>query len=146
MTSRRNVRFYVETPQGSLLKLVVLPILDPKSARFPYRNFALPHCAGWGSEIGGDYISSKTKGPGEEGAPGKFRLRNWPISSADFPMTPMEGTDHFGPFWERRLLGQSPAGPSSPGSSALLLAWPPLQSLAVKKNIFLRKFWAVINF
>ena len=23
----------------------------------------------------------------------KFRLRNWPISSADFPMTPMEGTD-----------------------------------------------------
>ena len=29
----------------------------------------------------------------------KFRLRNWPISSADFPMTPMEGTEHhFGPF------------------------------------------------
>ena len=29
----------------------------------------------------------------------KFRLRNWPISSEDFPMTPMEGTvQHFGPF------------------------------------------------
>ena len=30
----------------------------------------------------------------------KFSLRNWPISSADFPMTPMEGTEHrfFGPF------------------------------------------------
>ena len=29
----------------------------------------------------------------------KFHLRNWPISSADFPMTPMEGTEHhFGPF------------------------------------------------
>ena len=28
----------------------------------------------------------------------KFRLRNWPISSADFPMTPMEGRDR-GTFW-----------------------------------------------
>ena len=37
-------------------------------------------------------ISSKTKGPGEKGAP-------WPISSADLPMTPVEGTEHhFGPF------------------------------------------------
>ena len=28
-----------------------------------------------------------------------FRLRNWPISSAAFPVTPMEGTDTvFGPF------------------------------------------------
>ena len=27
-----------------------------------------------------------------------------------------------------------------------LLAWPPLQSLAVKKNFFLCKFWAVKNF
>ena len=34
------------------------------------------------------------EGPGEKGAPEiiqKFGLRNWPISSADFPMTPMEG-------------------------------------------------------
>ena len=30
----------------------------------------------------------------------KFRLRNWPISSANFPMTPMEGTQHhFRPLW-----------------------------------------------
>ena len=29
----------------------------------------------------------------------KSRLRNWPISSADFPMNPMEETEHhFGPF------------------------------------------------
>ena len=28
----------------------------------------------------------------------KFRLRKWPISSADFPMTPLERT---GPFWEK---------------------------------------------
>ena len=29
----------------------------------------------------------------------EFRLKNWPISSAVFPMTPMEGTEHhFGPF------------------------------------------------
>ena len=27
-----------------------------------------------------------------------------------------------------------------------MLAWPPLQSLAVKKNFFLCKFWAVKNF
>ena len=37
------------------------------------------------------------KGPSE--ITQKFRLRNWPISSADFPMTPIEGTEHhFGPF------------------------------------------------
>ena len=29
----------------------------------------------------------------------KFRLRKWPISTADFPMSPMEKTEHhFGPF------------------------------------------------
>ena len=36
-------------------------------------------------------------GPGEEGAPRSHpRLRNWPISSAAFPMTPgpMEGAEH----------------------------------------------------
>ena len=32
----------------------------------------------------------------------KFCLRKWPISSADFPMTPTERTEHhFGPFWEK---------------------------------------------
>ena len=41
----------------------------------------------------------KQNGPGERGAPEilqKFCLRNWPILSADFPMTPMEGTDRAG--------------------------------------------------
>ena len=29
----------------------------------------------------------------------KFRLRNWPVASAEIPMTPMEGTKrHLGPF------------------------------------------------
>ena len=41
----------------------------------------------------------------------KFRLRNWPISSVDFPMTPMEGTErHFGPFWEKDF-GAISSGP-----------------------------------
>ena len=46
--------------------------------------------------------SSKPKGPGEKGAPRNHPeslcLRNGLISSADFPMTPMEGTDTFWPF------------------------------------------------
>ena len=65
-------------------------------------------------------VSNKTKGPGEKGAPRnhlqKFRLRKWPISSADFRMTPMERTDHhFGPFWEKDFGAIYPAAPSSPG-------------------------------
>ena len=44
-------------------------------------------------------VSSKTKGPGPEIIQ-KFRLRKWPISSADFPMTPMDRAEHhFGAFW-----------------------------------------------
>ena len=40
----------------------------------------------------------KQKGPGEQGA-----RRNHPeILPADFPMTPMERTEHhFGPFWDK---------------------------------------------
>ena len=45
-------------------------------------------------------FSSKPKGPGEEGARRNHSnflfLRKWPISSADFPMTPMEAG---GPFF-----------------------------------------------
>ena len=41
----------------------------------------------------------------------RFRLRKWPISSADFPMTPMERAEHhFGPFWEKDL-GAISGGP-----------------------------------
>ena len=70
-------------------------------------------------------ISSKPKGPGEKGAPTnhqqKLHLRNWPISSADFSMTPMEG--QLLPFLllRRRILGQYPAAPCSPGHFVLLL-------------------------
>ena len=56
------------------------------------------------------HVGNTPEGPGEKGAPRissqgppeiiqKSRLRNWPISSADFPMTPLKGTDTiFGPF------------------------------------------------
>ena len=51
-------------------------------------------------------ISSKVKGPGK-GPPEiiqKFCVRNWPISSAAFPMTHMEGTEqHFGPIQEQHF-------------------------------------------
>ena len=41
----------------------------------------------------------------------KFRVRKWPISSADFPMTPMERAEHHsGPFWEKDF-GATPGGP-----------------------------------
>ena len=75
-------------------------------------------------------ISSKTKGPGEEGAPRrnhqKFRLRNWPISSAAFPMTPLERSEHqcctILALFGRRILGLYPAAPGSPGPFGLLLS------------------------
>ena len=53
-------------------------------------------------------VSSKTKGPGEKGPPRdhpEFRLRNSPISSADFPMTPLEGTEHHFGLFRRSICG-----------------------------------------
>ena len=53
------------------------------------------------------YLFSAVKQRGRErkGPPEiiqKFRLRKWPILSADFPRAPMERTEHhFGPFWEK---------------------------------------------
>ena len=60
-------------------------------------------------------LSNKTKGPGEKGVPRnhqqRFRLRNRPISSADLPMTPMEGTEHhFAPF-QKKGIGATSGGP-----------------------------------
>ena len=51
----------------------------------------------------------------ERKGPQRFRLRNWPISSADFPMTPMEGTEHHFGLFRRRILGKYAAAPCSPG-------------------------------
>ena len=51
----------------------------------------------------------------------KFRLRKWPISSADFPMTPMGRTETVLALFGRRISGQYPAAPSSPGLFGLLL-------------------------
>ena len=49
------------------------------------------------------------KGPPEINQ--KYRLRKWPISSADFPMTPMERAEHyFGSFWEKEF-GTISGGP-----------------------------------
>ena len=51
------------------------------------------------------HLSAIKIGRERKGPPGiiqKCRLRNWPVLSADFPMTPMEGTEHhFGPFSEQ---------------------------------------------
>ena len=44
----------------------------------------------------------------------------------------------------RRSRGGPPSG--TWGQTHIWLAWLPLQSLAVKKNFFLCKFWAVENF
>ena len=56
------------------------------------------------------WLRFMSKGPPEEIIQ-KFRLSKWPISSADFPMTPMERTEHhFGPFWEKDL-GAISGGP-----------------------------------
>ena len=63
-------------------------------------------CGGWGCK----------KNPQEFS-----RLRNWPISSADFPMTPMEGTEHHLALFRRRIFGQHPAAPRSPGPFVSLL-------------------------
>ena len=50
-------------------------------------------------------IPVKQRGRERKGPPEiiqKFRLRKWPISSADFPMIPMERAEHhIGPFWEK---------------------------------------------
>ena len=51
----------------------------------------------------------------------RFRLRNWAISSADFAMTLMEGTDTILALFRRRIFGQYPAAPCSPGPFVLLL-------------------------
>ena len=53
----------------------------------------------------------------------------------------------FGPFLEDPRKGRDvPRFGSGRPRDRRLLAWPPLQSLAVKKNFFLCKFWAVKNF
>ena len=54
----------------------------------------------------------------------KLRVRNWPILSADFAMTPTEGTDTILALFRRRILGQYPAAPCSPGPFVLLLNIP----------------------
>ena len=41
----------------------------------------------------------------------KFRLRKWPISSADCPVTPMEEQSTILALFGRRILGQYPAAP-----------------------------------
>ena len=41
----------------------------------------------------------------------KFRLRNWPISSADVLMTPMEGTEHHSGLFLKKDFGAISGGP-----------------------------------
>ena len=66
------------------------------------------------NRTGSVFALPKQRGPGEEGPPEiiqKFRVRKSPISSAGFPMTPMERTEHhFGPCWEKDF-GATSGGP-----------------------------------
>ena len=65
------------------------------------------------------FLNSKTKGPGDIQ---KFRLRNWPISSADFSSTLLwKGQSIILALFRKRILGQYPAAPCSPGPFVLLL-------------------------
>ena len=108
------------------------------------------------------HFSSKTKGPGEKATPRnhpvisslrKFRLRKWPISSADFPLTPMEGTDTILALFRRRILGQH--SPCSPGPfvlpfeskllPAVLLLWR-IDFPKITVTVTVLKFFFRINF
>ena len=51
----------------------------------------------------------------------KFCLRKWPISNADFPMTPMEQSTLVA-LLERRMVGEYPAA-FAPGPFRLLLTY-----------------------
>ena len=86
----------------------------------PY--FEIPHCPN---------TSAVNKGAGRGRGPQKssteISSQKAAVSSADFPMTPMERTDHdFGPFG-RRIL-------SSPGPFVLLLNTDPNPTLSRKRG------------
>ena len=114
--------FEINSPQKKCLSVVNLDTTVPlrpqdytsnsKNEKCNKCNFGLIQS----EQIQGvSVISSKTKGPAAEGGPQKssqkFRHRKWPISSADFPLTPMERTEHhFGPFWEKEF-GAISGGP-----------------------------------
>ena len=71
-------------------------------------------------------LSSKTRGRERKGPPEiiqKCRLRKWPSSSADFPMTPVETTEHHcGPLWEKDF-GAISSGPFFSRPLVLLLSF-----------------------
>ena len=77
-----------------------------------------------GSSLSFALFGSQTKGRERKGPPEiiqKFRLRRWPISSADFLRLLCKEQSTILAFLGRRLLGQYPAAPSSPDPFALLL-------------------------
>ena len=56
---------------------------------------------------------------------------------------------NFGAFFVRKFVARKKSFVQNSlcrRATLTFLAWPPLQSLAVKKNFFLCKFWAVKNF
>ena len=78
----------------------------------------------WFAGATSDETESAVKQRGQErkGPPEiiqKFRLRKWPISSSEFPMTSLQSA--ILALFGRRILGQYPAAPSSPGPFVLLL-------------------------
>ena len=105
----------------------------------------------WGSRFlrngPGSSDSSEVKQSGRErkGLPEiiqKYRLRNWPISSTDFPMTPMEGTEHhFGPFGEKDF-GAMSGGPFFSQPLWLLLTETLLRFAVPEKQFRQLRFFA----
>ena len=63
-------------------------------------------------------------------------VRNWPISTVYFPMTPMEGTEHHLAHCRRRILGQYPAAPCSSGPFVVLLTNQKFQEGGIGKGVF----------
>ena len=102
---------------GFLGPLVLGKARTKKTAKNPRQN----SISGWECSVLKILGSSAVKQRGRErkGPPEivqKYRLRNWPISSADFPSRLLwKGQSTILALLRRRILGQYPAAPCSPG-------------------------------
>ena len=79
------------------------------------------------------FSAVKQRGRERKGPPKiiqKCRRRNWLISSADFLWLLWKGQTPFWPLFRRRILGQYPAAPCSPGPFVLLLKFIPKHAVS----------------
>ena len=93
-----------------------------------------------GGKFGGIALGPQNKSQKRSGRKSKNVCKEilaavWSVKRGD--STPVE---HVGLYVQHRNVGRDRR------KNAILLAWPPLQSLAVNKKLFLSKFWAVKNF